>query len=266
MVRPPVYTGQVVYSCRDDDGVIDVVDEDGVRSLQFGSTARQSTMVRRHPDRLALSYTQCMMTALLFGEGPPSTALLLGVGGGSLAKFLLRQLPEIRVDAVEKRAKVVEVAHAYFNLPRDERLTLHVGDGYQFLEDADADPTRLAHDLVLVDLHTRDGMAPVVHRSQFWTLCRRRLSAAGVLCVNLWFGYREEEEALVRRYLETEFAGRVLYLPVAGKRNCIALALAGEPERDRRVLEQRATAWHDQVGVDLPALLNDLIRHNPHLL
>ncbi len=265
MVRPPVYTGQVVYSTQDEDGIIDVVDENGVRSLQFGTTARQSTMVRRHPDRLALSYTHCMMMALLFGEIPPSRALLLGVGGGSLAKFLLRQVPGVRIDAVEKRSKVVEVARAYFGLPRDERLIVHVGDGYCFLEDADADPTRSAYDLVLVDLHIGDGMAPVVHRADFWALCRRRLSAAGVVSANLWFGYREEEEAQARRHLEAEFPDGVFYLPVAGKRNCIALAFAHAPEGDRRVLEQRAAAWRDQCGVDLPSLLDDLIRHNRRL-
>jgi len=265
MVRGAVYSGRVVYSRRDEDGVIDVVDENGVRSLQFGTSARQSTMIRRHPDRLALAYTQCMMTALLFGETPPSAALLLGVGGGSLAKFLLRQLPGAHVDAVEKRPAVVEVAQAYFDLPRDPRLALHLGDGYRFLEDADADSGAPAYDLALVDLHTSDGMAPVVHQAEFWALVRRRLTAAGVLSANLWFGYREDEEELVRRHLVAEFGDRVFYLPVAGKRNCIALAFAAPPERDRQVLEQRSASWRDRCGIDFSSLLGDLIRHNRHL-
>ena len=265
MVRAAAYTGRVVHSRRDGDGVIDVVDENGVRSLQFGTSARQSTMVRRHPDRLALAYTQCMMTALLFGEAAPSAALLLGVGGGSLGKFLLRQLPGVRLDAVEKRPAVVEVAQEYFELPRDERLTLHLGDGYLFLVDADGDPAASAYDLILVDLHTSDGMAPVVQRREFWALARRRLRAAGVLSANLWFGYREDEEELVRHHLEAEFPERLVYLPVAGKRNCIALAFASPAELDRRVLERRAEAWRDRCGIDFPALLGDLIRHNRHL-
>ena len=171
----------------------------------------------------------------------------------------------MRLDAVEKRPKVVEVAHAHFCLPHDERLTVHLGDGYCFLEEADADSAGSLYDLVLVDLHNGDGMAPVVHRPEFWSLCRRRLSAAGVLSVNLWFGYREEEEVQARQHLEAEFPSGVFYLPVAGKRNCIALAFASAPEGDRRVLERRAAAWRDQCGVDLPALLDDLIRHNRRL-
>ena len=46
-------------------------------------------------------------------------ALLLGVGGGSLAKFLLKHVPEARIDAVDKRARVLEVASGYCNLEYD---------------------------------------------------------------------------------------------------------------------------------------------------
>ena len=40
----PAYSGEIVFSDSDEYGVIDVGDENALRSLQFGTTARQSTM------------------------------------------------------------------------------------------------------------------------------------------------------------------------------------------------------------------------------
>lgn len=258
------YVGEVVFSCRDEYGVIDVVDEAGLRSLQFGSGARQSVIFRHNPDALALSYTHCMMTALAFAPGDPARALLLGVGGGSLVRFLVRQVPQGRVDAVEKRAKVLEVAQAYFGIPDDPRLQMHVDDGLRFLERGEPG----IWDLMLVDLHDSDGMAPVVRHPAFFAACRRGMAETGVLAINLWYGYREDEENQVRANLEGEFhgQGQVAYLPVAGKRNCIALASPTPLERDRAVLGERAAAWQARCGLDLPGLLDDLWRHNSQRL
>ena len=98
------YKGDVVFSCHDEEGVIDVVDENvNVRSLQFGTVARQSTMFRNDPNALALSYTHCVMTSLAFSRTPPRSALALGLGGGSLVKFLLAQCADCQVDGGEGR-------------------------------------------------------------------------------------------------------------------------------------------------------------------
>ena len=256
------YAGEVVFSCRDEHGVIDVVDESGLRSMQFASGARQSTIFLHDPDILALSYTHCMLTAPPFGAGDPARALLMGVGGGSLIRFLVGQLPETRVDAVERRAKVLEVARGYFGIPDDPRLEVHIDDGLRHLERAEPG----TWDLLLVDLHTADGMAPVVRHPGFFAACRRALTATGLLSINLWYGYRDDDEQLVRENLEREFGRQVAYLPVAGKRNCIALASNTPLECDRAVLRERAEAWKARTGLNLPDLLDELCRRNPERL
>ena len=254
------YQGDVIFSDRDEDGVIDVVDESRVRSLQFGTAARQSTMFLQEPRRLALTYTHCMMTCLLFGDFP-GRALVLGLGGGSLVKFLLDQCSGGAVDAVEKRPKIVEVARRYFHLPQDRRLSVHVRDGLQFLEGPPTDP----YDLIAVDLHDSRGMAPVVQRAEFFPCCRARLAADGILAVNLWYGSCESEERLVRGNLVETFEGRVRYLPVAGKRNCISLAFGTSRDLDLAAAGRRARQWQKCTQIDFPALLSELRRFNPAL-
>ena len=254
------YDGDVIFSCRDANGVIDVVDESKVRSLQFSSAARQSTMFLREPCRLALAYTQCMMTCLLFGD-PPGRALMLGLGGGSMVKFLLDKCSGCTIDAVEKRPKIVEVARQYFHVPDDRRLTIHVGDGLQFLEGPSAD----LYDLIAVDLHDSHGMAPVVRRSEFFPSCHNWLSENGILVINLWYGSNESEERTVRGNLLESFGGRVLYLPVAGKRNCIALAFGSSRNLDPAAALERARHWQRRAQIDFPALLSEIRRFNPVL-
>ena len=255
------YLGQVVHREVDEYGPIDVVDEnDGrLRSLQFGSSARQSTMFVNRPDELALEYTRCMMTALLFLNADPERVLMLGLGGGSLVKFLLRWCSGCAMDVAELRASVVEVAQSYFALPdTHQRLHVHVGDGSSFIQQTPPTPW----DLVLLDLHTSEGMSPVVLAHDFLPACRCHTPAAGVLAANLWYGIDRIAERRVRQLLESCFA-HVLYLPVAGKHNCIALGLPRQQLPEWRELEARAEDWKTRADLPLPELLQDLARRNP---
>lgn len=255
------YLGQVIHHEVDDYGPIDVVDESGgrLRSLHFGSSARQSTMFVNRPDDLTLEYTRCMMTAMLFLDGDPERVLMLGLGGGSMVKFLLRWCSGCAVDVAELRPAVVEVAQRYFALPdTHQRLHIYVGDGANFMRRSPPAPW----DLVLLDLHTSEGMSPVVLGSDFLPACRRHTATAGVFAANLWYGIDLIAERRVRQLLESCFA-RVLYLPVAGKRNCIALGLPGQQLPAWRELEARANDWKARADLNLPELLQDLARRNP---
>ena len=84
-----IYRGRKLCSVRDAGQLIEVFDDGKSRSLHFGTPARQSSMALDAPDRLQLPYTQAMMAFLLF-QPQPEAVLMVGLGGGSMAKFLLR--------------------------------------------------------------------------------------------------------------------------------------------------------------------------------
>src|SRR5262245_51648370 len=153
----------LVHRSVDEEGVIEVVDDAETRSLYFGTSARQSSMSRREPDHLVLPYTRYMLSALLFCR-EPGRVLALGMGGASLPRFLIRAFPSCQVDVVERRAKVVEVARNYFQLPPSPPLRTHVMDAARFVRRWRGRP----FDLILVDLHGRDGIAPVVREPGFF--------------------------------------------------------------------------------------------------
>src|SRR5258707_10783070 len=106
---------------------IEIVEEGGVRVLQIGGDAIQSAMRLDAPDRIELDYVQAMMAFLLF-RPRPREVLMVGLGGGSMARFIHQRMPNVRVSVVEIDPGVVTVARRYFHFPEeDERLEIPIG-------------------------------------------------------------------------------------------------------------------------------------------
>src|SRR5258706_15525308 len=114
-------------------GNIAVSEQRGVRTLQFGPDWIQGAMRISRPNALELDYTRTMMAALLLFPQPRSV-LMIGLGAGSLAKFLYYHFAGVRITVVEIDPAVVDVARNYFFLPDDPaRLSIALGDGVEFV-------------------------------------------------------------------------------------------------------------------------------------
>ncbi len=250
------YGGELIYHGRDADGVLEVVDTYGVRALHFGTSPRQSALSLENPQRLELAYIRAMLSPLLF-VGDPRRVLLIGLGGGSLARFLLEQFPDCRLDAVERRAGVAEIAHAYFGLPRVERLTIHITDACQQVEALSAHRPQ-DYDLILVDAYDHLGMDASVNAPDFLANCVRLLRPQGVLSMNLWGTHAvtlRQSTVLLKRY----FPGRALRLAVPNRGNVIGLGLGEEvdPSNLRR-LHPHARELEIRMGLEMPYFLRNL--------
>ncbi|HEU5282814.1 MAG TPA: hypothetical protein VFU53_03290, partial [Burkholderiales bacterium] len=73
------------------DGQVQISEQDGVRYLHLGTDTVQSAMRLSHPDELVLSYTRSMLAFLLFAPDP-RRIVNIGLGGGSLAKWIHHHL------------------------------------------------------------------------------------------------------------------------------------------------------------------------------
>ena len=82
-------------------GAIEIVEEGGVRVLQIGGDAIQSAMRVDAPDRIELDYVQAMMAFLLF-RPRPREVLMVGLGGGSMARFIHQRMPNVRVSGGDR--------------------------------------------------------------------------------------------------------------------------------------------------------------------
>lgn len=203
---------------------IEISEEAGVRSLHFSSDWVQGAMRVRRPNALELAYTREMMAGLLLREKPwPRKALLIGLGAGSLAKFIYHNLPDTKITVVEINPQVEVVARLHFKLPDDpKRLRIIIGDGAEYmLKDGPS------YDSILVDGFDKNARAGVLDTLPFYQACRARLTAKGLLAVNL-LGRSRGFQASAGR-IDTAFDGRSLVFPSCDSGNTIAFATEGEP-------------------------------------
>ena len=218
MSRP---SGTILYRDHWNGRLLEIIENGDNRSLYFGGSVLQSTMSISKPHRLALSYTRYMMATLLFMKSP-CRVLLIGVGAGSLIRFIHHHFPSCAVDGVDVSSRILKLARGYFNLPDSAAIKLHCSDGQDFL----AGRKSRIYDLILVDAFDQEGMARSVYCADFFGHCRSHLQENGIVSLNVWSG-DGNRMGLVRSELERHFSS-CLTLPVPDRGNVICLA-AKEP-------------------------------------
>ena len=232
-----------------DQTPVEISEKHGVRFLHLGGPAVQSAMRIRDPWELELEYTRAMMAFLLFQSAPKNMALI-GLGGGSLAKFIHKNLPETHLTALEINAEVVQAARAYFSLPPDdERLDVQTGDGAAFVY---ANPG--SQDVLLVDGYDAKRIVEALASPDFYRACLAMLRPGGVAVFNLW-GSDTSFPVYFER-LSAVFGQRLLRLPSERKGNIIVFAFNSPiPEMGFSVLSRQAKQWSAAVGLEFEDFL-----------
>ncbi len=253
---------RIIFSEQCDEHPVVVVEEEHLRCLRFGTGARQSCMDTLNPHRLCLAYTRWMMTALLLPPRP-DRFLVLGLGGGSLVRFLLHHHPGARIDVVEKSATVIRLARSHFGLPERKNLRILHGDAAEIPDLLRIGPP---YHVAFVDIFGPDCMASPLFDPMFHDTVLRCLASDGVLAVNLWSGDRWRF-LLARRALNTACGGRTLKLPVRRRSNVILLAFPGPiPKKRLRTVRKNILPRERQYGLDFGRYLKRLRRTNSGLL
>ena len=234
----------------DPDRAKPFVHEDGrMLSLHFEISSIQSRMSRDDPIALQLDYTQAMMGFLLFVPAP-ACLLMLGLGGGSLAKYCRAHLPTTDITVVEINPHVIALRRT-FAVPDDSaRFRVVCTDGAAFVA-----RKRRPFDVILVDGFTCDGQSGQLCTPAFYSNCRAALASGGVLAVNL----HDEGDGceLLTDRIAAAFDGKTLAVRAADGGNRVVFATDGPsmhrfdrefsrrwtglPEVHRRTLRRAAT-------------------------
>lgn len=233
-----------------------VTERFGVRSLHIGSDTIQSSMRVARPIDLELAYTRSMMAFLLF-RPPPRRVLMVGLGGGSLAKYIYHRLPDAVIEVLEVNPQVVAVARRLFALPAaDARLVMRVCDAAEFVA-SDAG----GFDAILVDGYDGESQVVELATAAFYGGCRRRLEPGGVLVVNLWGSDRRFDEYLAR--VEGAFPRGTLCLPAEKPGNVIVFGFRDPPPALRwDELERSAGELEARYALEFSRFVRGLRRMN----
>ncbi|WP_445229368.1 transferase spermidine synthase [Duganella rhizosphaerae] len=192
-------------------------DHGGMRTLHFDGRYIQSAMYIAAPDELLLSYTRAMM-AFLLTKPTPRHILMIGLGGGSLAKFCYRHLSATRITVLELDHHVIALRRQ-FMLPEDsERFQIIHADADDYL-------FGMQHtvDVILHDGFVADGLAPKLSTEIFYRRCSEVLDGDGVLVSNV-FGTTDDLMPVMKR-LRKVFGPRMWWGDPSGCINRIILAM-----------------------------------------
>jgi hypothetical protein len=209
----------------------------------------QSSMDLLYPAHLVFHYERLMSLAFALCEQPVS-ALLLGVGGAAMWRFLRAYLPECAPTLVDNDEGVVAIAKRWFYL--SQPVTIDTAE--RFLAG-----TTDKFDIILVDLYNAEG--PAVFDERFWARCMDALAPGGCMATN-WADFAvnaavrpmadSQQRIAQSRGLDTYFVTRrgfrdnlVQYLPTGPEREPEAITGALErfararrlPDRGRGILE-----------------------------
>ena len=218
-----------------------VGEERGVRHLHVGGEAIQSAMRLDDPFALELDYTRCMMAFLLFHPAP-RRALMIGLGGGSLAKFFHRRLAALRTRVLEYDERVIATARALFHVPPDDaRLFIEHGDGVDALAPE-------CCDLLVVDGFEDEATPSALVSQAFFDAAWCALQEPGALVMNFMDDDPDFDRNLQR--IEHAFGGAVIVFQSLRDPNIVVIGLKGAPAALQwNVLRARAAALEKEYGL-----------------
>lgn len=180
----------LVYEGRSEYSHFRIIDRGDTRYLMFvrdnGVAVVESGLRLSDPDRLAIEYTRVMFVSHLL-RPEQERVLIVGLGGGSMVRFLRRFFPDIEVTAIDIDPAIVDAAREYFGIVSGPNLDVRVADGFAFLR---AEGVR--YDVVYMDAFLRPGPetddegAPLnMQTLEFLNDVKARLVPGGMLVVNI---------------------------------------------------------------------------------
>ncbi len=196
---------------------------------QNGLVTQQSAMSMLHPERLIFAYERVMAIAVAIAA-QPRAALLLGLGGGTMLRFLSAYFPDCALTIVEHDPAVVALAQRYFHVDHPIELT----DAVDYVA-----ATAGRFDAIFVDTYCGSGFNGPP--GEFWEQCVTRLRPRGCIAIN-WADSRDKAIYRTHARRAGKLTGRSFYLaPNSFKDNVVQLC-STDPALDGARLRERA-AW-----------------------
>ena len=189
-IKPP-YRGELIYEAESEYNYIQVL-KDGDEYLLALNEGHAVHSIYNPDQLLTGGPWDYFMLAPLFSEStvaPPTSALMIGLAGGTAARQLIAVYPEMRIDGVEIDPEVAEVARRYFGLT-DPRIDVIIDDGRYYLR-----TTERTYDIIGIDAYKQPYIPFQLTTQEFFREVEAHLTECGVAVVNV--GRTESDYRLV---------------------------------------------------------------------
>lgn len=225
-----------------------ILETESERRLHFSEDSVQSVMSLDEPHALVTAYTRKMMAFMLF-KPAPRNIVMMGLGGGSLAKFCYRNLPRSKITVVEIDERVIALRDEFCVPADDHRFRIVCDDGANRISILSE---RI--DVIMVDAFDTIGLAPTLATTDFYAQAARQLSSNGLLVMN-FSGAPTRYGVHIERICEA-FGGSALIVPVATEDNLVLFAFKKQmPLPTTATYEARAQYLQGRLALEFPRFL-----------
>ena len=174
-----------------------VVQQSGRRALEVGGVT-QSVVVPEIDTGSSVS-EQVASPALggywaaMLPQACPRQALVLGLGGGTVARWLGRRCPGVRIVGIERDEAVLATARAELGLDEIAGLEVVLADAFEWVPDA-AQHQPGTYDYICLDLFEAGRAAMGSLATPFLRQVAALLTPAGTAAINLMVTRRTSEQ------------------------------------------------------------------------
>ena len=244
-----------IHKSVSEDSIVEVTETNGIRSLHLGSVTIQSSMKVKSPFELELPYTRGMMGFLLFSDAIRNL-LTIGLGGGSVPKYIHAFCPEIRQTVIEINPQIINIARSHFAVPdNDTRLNVIEGDGLAYLAE-----NQQSADCLMIDAFDAHGIPTDFCSQEFFDACEKALTQQGILTINLWGSDKNFDSYLQR--IERSFNNKTLMLPTGKPGNIVVFGFKLTPDLNLASLRMRAKMLESHHKIEFLSFVDKLCEHN----
>ena len=166
------YEGESVYN------YLQVKDDDENTYLSTNVLFGVQSVYVKSGELSDMYYDYAMAAPLMTDSPDTADILVLGMGTGTYAKQCLRYFSGAKAEGVEIDEKITDLAHKYFELPEDIKVTTY--DGRAFLAACDK-----KYDVIMVDAYQDITIPFQMSSVEFFTLVKDHLNEGGVMVVNM---------------------------------------------------------------------------------
>jgi spermidine synthase len=200
-VKPTSPDGRVIYETDTQYQYARVVQApDGSRALELNEGLARHSLYRPGSYLTGDYWDGFLTTPFAVLPRPPARIAVLGNAGGTTARAYGHYFPRTAIDAVEIDSKVSDIGRRFFDM-RAPRLRVFGEDARPFLRRSTA-----RYDAIFVDAYRQPYIPFYMATSEFFRLCRERLTPGGVVVINV--GHPEGDDRLERdlsRTMRTAF-------------------------------------------------------------
>ncbi len=173
-------------------------------------------------------YHECMTHPALLAHPNPQSVLVIGGGDGGSSEEILKHPSIKRVVMAELDPAVIEVAREHLQAIHkgaldDPRLTIKIGDGFEFVKNCSE-----RFDLVILDLTDPDTPAFHLYTEEFFRLCQRVLNPGGLMTMHLGSPVYQpqtvKKNAAALRRVFKQVQPLSVFIPLYGSLWCLAVA------------------------------------------